>query len=74
MVIGGPPGRPQRSLDLDPEQDRRYQAAERAQESYITDKATVEALAIPTLTQSVFLNFLGFDGTQPMARDALAGT
>ena len=70
VVLGGAPKSPSRPLDASPEEDRRYQAAERAHERYMTNRASVETLAVPTLTQTVFLNFLGYEGDQAVGQAA----
>ena len=66
VVLGGPPRRPHRSSDLDLEEDRGYQAAKRAYDAYQAQLTNVEVLAIPTLTQSVLLNFLGYSQGLPL--------
>ncbi len=63
VVLGGPPHKPTRSRDIDVEDDVRYQAAKVAYDTYESELSTVEVLAIPTLTQSVFLNFLGYSSS-----------
>ncbi len=73
VVLGGPPPHPQRSLDLDPEADTRYQRAQKALDEYNSELATTKVLAIPVLTQEVFLNFLGYEGSSPLPVSALAG-
>ncbi len=60
VVLGGPPQRPRRSLDVDPEDDPKYQAAVKANEAYEAQLAKVDVLAVPRLSQQVFLNFLGY--------------
>ncbi len=65
VVLGGPPSRPHRANDLAAEDDVNYQSAKRAYDTYTSHLSTVEVLAIPTLTQSVFLNFLGYSESVP---------
>lgn len=65
VVLGGPPERPRPSSDREPDDDPRFQAAQRAYDAYQSQVAMVQGLAIPKLTQSVFLNFLGYSGTKP---------
>jgi hypothetical protein len=64
VVLGGPPPLLPRSPDLDPEEDTRYQTSRRAYEAYQERKNAVRSMSIPTLTQSVFLNFLGFTANE----------
>jgi hypothetical protein len=71
VVLGAPPERPYRSPDADLEDDTAYQNAQRAYEEYTTRLSTVEMLAIPRLTQSVLLNFLGFTADHPRTVGAL---
>lgn len=60
VVLGGPPRRPRRALDVDPEDDPKYQTAAKAHAVYEAQLAKVDVLAVPRLTQKVFLNFLGY--------------
>ncbi len=60
VVLGGPPERPRRSQDVDPEDDPKYQAAAKAYAAYEAQLAKVDVLAVPRLSQKEFLNFLGY--------------
>jgi hypothetical protein len=60
VSLGGPPERPDRGPDANVEDDTAYQNAQRAYEEFKKREANVESLAIPRLTQSVLLNFLGY--------------
>ncbi len=60
VVLGGPPERPRRSPDVDPEDDPKYQAAAKAYAAYEAQLAKVDVLAVPRLSQKEFLNFLGY--------------
>jgi len=70
VVLGGPPKLPRLSPDLDPEDDPQYQAAQRARQAYDRQLDTVQSLALPTLTQSTLLRFLGYrKGVGALAAD-----
>ncbi|NOX59099.1 MAG: hypothetical protein GXP29_09610 [Planctomycetes bacterium] len=60
VVLGSPPVRPRRSVDVDPEDDPKYQAAAKAYAAFEAQLAKVDVLAVPRLSQKVFLNFLGY--------------
>ncbi|MCB9849742.1 MAG: hypothetical protein H6817_03465 [Phycisphaerales bacterium] len=64
VVLGGPPPTPKRSLEYDESDDRQYLAQKQIHDRYEQLKANVRSLAVPVLTQSVFMNFLGQTGTQ----------
>lgn len=59
VVLGGPPPTPRRSPEYDEVDDVRYQAEKQVYDRYEAQINSVRALAVPSLTQSVFLNFLG---------------
>jgi len=59
VVLGGAPATPRRSPQLTEAEDTQYQAEKKAHDRYHELLASVRALAIPPLTQSVFLNFMG---------------
>lgn len=67
VVLGGPPPTPRARLDTDPEDDPVYQQAQRRYAEFETQVDTIRSLAIPTLTQSVFLNFLGYQRSSVVA-------
>lgn len=67
VVLGGPPPTPHARLDTDPEDDPVYQQAQRRYQEYQKEVDTIRSLAIPTLTQSVFLNFLGYQRSSIVA-------
>jgi len=67
VVLGGPPQTPRARLDTDPEDDPVFQQAQRRYDDYQKQVDTIRSLAIPTLTQSVFLNFLGYHRSSVVA-------
>jgi hypothetical protein len=63
VVLGGPPPAPRRNAEYEESEDREYLKGKQAYDAYESQLASVRALAVPPLTQSVFLNFLGRDRT-----------
>jgi hypothetical protein len=73
VVLGGPPPAPRRSPQFTEAEDIQYQAAKRAEDRYNELAATMKALAVPAMTQSVFLNFVAQART-PVLRQAGAAS
>ena len=67
VILGGPPPKPHARLDTDPKDDPVYQQALRRYEDYRAQVDMIRSLAIPTLTQSVFLKFLGYSQSSLVA-------
>jgi hypothetical protein len=59
LVVGIAPQAPRAEADLPTELQERNRALQRAWDAYQNTLATAQALAIPILTQDVFMNFLG---------------
>ena len=69
VVLGGPPPAPRRSPQLTESEDTQYQQEKKRRDAYDDTLKTVQALAVPRMTQSVFLNFLGWTHT-PLTMNA----
>lgn len=67
VVLGGAPPTPRTSIDTDPEDDPIYQQARRRYDDYQRQIGLIQSLSIPTLTQSVFLKFLGYSRSSMVA-------
>jgi len=62
VVIGRAPRRPRRVTDASSEQSRRAEAKQQLYDQYVNTVDSAKSLAVPIMTQEVFLNFLGFAG------------
>lgn len=69
VVLGGPPATPKRSMQFTEAEDVQYQSQKKQYDAFQDTLATVQALAVPRLTQSVFLNFMGLT-RQPVTVNA----
>jgi hypothetical protein len=64
VVLGGAPRRPRPVRDAAPEEAERVRAMQQLFDGYHETVRAARTLAIPVLTQEVFLNFLGYTGRQ----------
>jgi len=62
MVLGQAPRRPRHVAEGSSQQAQRAQAMQQAVDRYEETVAAARTLAVPVLTQEVFLNFLGYTG------------
>jgi len=62
VVLGVPPRKPRPISEATPEETARMQALQRRFDSYQQAYETARNLTVPTMTQQVFLTFLGFGG------------
>jgi hypothetical protein len=62
VVIGRAPRRPRRATDASSEQAQRFSAMQQLHDRYVSTIAGAKSLAVPIMTQEVFLNFLGYGG------------
>lgn len=62
VVIGRAPRRPRRAADASSEQAQRFSAMQQLHDRYVSTIAGAKSLAVPIMTQEVFLNFLGYSG------------
>ncbi len=62
VVIGRAPRRPRRTADASPEQAQGAQAMQQLYDQYVETINAAKSLAVPIMTQEVFLSFLGFSG------------
>lgn len=60
VVVGRAPRRPRRASDPSSEQARRANARQQLYDRYIDTVDAAKSLAVPIMTQEVFLSFLGF--------------
>ncbi len=64
VVLGGAPRRPRRARDATPEEAERARTMRQHFDGYHDTVRAARTLAVPVLTQEVFLNFLGYTGRQ----------
>ena len=64
VVLGGTPYKPASESEYGAEDTDRDRRQRRAYDDYMSQVKTAEVLAIPRLTQSVLLNFLGYNSAQ----------
>lgn len=62
VVLGGAPRRPRPVRDATPEEAERARVTQQLFDGYNETVRAARTLAIPVLTQEVFLNFLGYTG------------
>ncbi len=62
VVLGGSPRKPRTGSSLTPEQAERAKSMESAWKKYNDVVTTARNLAVPVMTQDVFLDFLGYSG------------
>ncbi len=62
VVLGQAPRRPKPARDVTPEQTARVQAMQQLYDRYDQALQSAKTLAVPIMTQEVFLNFLGYTG------------
>lgn len=74
VVLGGAPHKPANESDYGAEDTERDRQQRRAYDEYMAQVKTAEALAVPRLTQSVLLNFLGYNSAQAIDFGTLAAT
>ncbi|MCH7884780.1 MAG: hypothetical protein IIC01_05960 [Planctomycetes bacterium] len=60
VVVGAAPPRPRQDADVPPDELDHNNARRRAWDHYTQTLETAKSLAVPVLTQDVFLNFLGY--------------
>ncbi len=60
VVVGAAPPRPRLATDVPPDQTEQNNSTRRQWKHYEDTLETAKSLAVPVLTQEVFLNFLGY--------------
>lgn len=69
VVLGASPSQPPPIGQVSPEEAQRLEAARRAFDRYTEAVAKAKDLAVPVLTQNVFLHFLGYSGRGGLRSD-----